>query len=190
MLSPATSHELRCVLLAAKFRRILHFVCPFQECLSKMLKPSHQSSRTLLSLPAHLRPPSRTFTSRSVLSRGPPFIRFADRAHLTHCAGEFHGQPVPGDRKPRDKTKPLCTPSSHPADTADTQAVQLSESVTRAAAAAAVVTMSGGSDPDAWLGLLKWSLAHQDGTAPSEARPMSDEVCPCRTYKAALTALY
>lgn len=36
--------------------------------------------------------------------------------------------------------------------------------------------MASGEDPNAWLGLLKWSLSHQDGTAPSEARPMGDEV--------------
>lgn len=26
-----------------------------------------------------------------------------------------------------------------------------------------------------WLGLLKWSLAHSDGTSPSNVRPMSDD---------------
>lgn len=26
-----------------------------------------------------------------------------------------------------------------------------------------------------WLGLLKWTLAHTDGTSPSEARPMTEE---------------
>lgn len=185
MLSPATSHGLRSVSLAAKFRRILHFIRPFQECLFKILKPSHLSSRTLLSFPAALRLPSRTSTSRSVLSRGPPFLRFAERAHLTHCIGEFHGQSVPGDSKPQDKTKPLCTPSSHPADTALIHSRQYSSRKVLysccCCCCCAVVTMSGGSDPDAWLGLLKWSLAHQDGTAPSEARPMSDEVRPCRT---------
>ncbi|CAN0282798.1 unnamed protein product [Pylaiella littoralis] len=35
--------------------------------------------------------------------------------------------------------------------------------------------MTSNEDPDAWLGLLKWSLSHQDGTVPSEARPMGDE---------------
>lgn len=34
---------------------------------------------------------------------------------------------------------------------------------------------SGDNDPNAWLGLLKWSLAHQDGTEPSDTRSMSDE---------------
>uniref|UniRef100_A0A7S2IJG9 Nucleotide exchange factor Fes1 domain-containing protein n=1 Tax=Helicotheca tamesis TaxID=374047 RepID=A0A7S2IJG9_9STRA len=34
----------------------------------------------------------------------------------------------------------------------------------------------GGNSPFAWMGLLKWSLAHQDGTRPSsESKPMSDE---------------
>jgi len=34
----------------------------------------------------------------------------------------------------------------------------------------------GGNSPFAWMGLLKWSLAHQDGTLPSsESKPMSDE---------------
>lgn len=37
--------------------------------------------------------------------------------------------------------------------------------------------MASGEDPNAWLGLLKWSLSHQDGTEPSGARPMADEVC-------------
>lgn len=27
-----------------------------------------------------------------------------------------------------------------------------------------------------WLGILKWSLAQQDNTAPSDFRPMSEEV--------------
>ncbi|CAM9660487.1 unnamed protein product [Discosporangium mesarthrocarpum] len=35
--------------------------------------------------------------------------------------------------------------------------------------------MAANSTADEWLGLLKWSLSYQDGTAPSEARPMSDE---------------
>lgn len=38
------------------------------------------------------------------------------------------------------------------------------------------VTMGDSNDPNAWAGLLKWSLSHHDGTAPSEARDMSDEV--------------
>ena len=34
----------------------------------------------------------------------------------------------------------------------------------------------GGGDPWAWLGLLKWTLAHSDGTKPSDpAKMMSDE---------------
>eukprot|EP00957_Ditylum_brightwellii_P021676 1634204-Ditylum_brightwellii.AAC.1 len=34
----------------------------------------------------------------------------------------------------------------------------------------------GGNSPFAWLGLLKWSLAHQDGTRPSsDVAPMSEE---------------
>ncbi|CAN0294787.1 unnamed protein product, partial [Ectocarpus sp. 12 AP-2014] len=36
-------------------------------------------------------------------------------------------------------------------------------------------TMASGEGPDAWLGLLKWTLSHQDGTEPSDARPMGDE---------------
>ena len=36
--------------------------------------------------------------------------------------------------------------------------------------------MASGNDPNAWLGLLKWSLSHQDGTEPSDVRSMSDEV--------------
>ncbi|CAN0413761.1 unnamed protein product, partial [Ectocarpus sp. 13 AM-2016] len=36
--------------------------------------------------------------------------------------------------------------------------------------------MASGEGPDAWLGLLKWTLSHQDGTEPSDARPMGDEV--------------
>ncbi|CAM9464550.1 unnamed protein product [Ectocarpus sp. 6 AP-2014] len=35
--------------------------------------------------------------------------------------------------------------------------------------------MATGEGPDAWLGLLKWTLSHQDGTEPSDARPMGDE---------------
>ncbi|CAB1110202.1 unnamed protein product [Ectocarpus sp. CCAP 1310/34] len=35
--------------------------------------------------------------------------------------------------------------------------------------------MASGEGPDAWLGLLKWTLSHQDGTEPSDARPMGDE---------------
>ena len=31
-----------------------------------------------------------------------------------------------------------------------------------------------GSGPD-WLGLLKWSLAHTDGTSETESRPMKPE---------------
>jgi len=36
---------------------------------------------------------------------------------------------------------------------------------------------AGGGEKWAWLGLLKWTLAHQDGTVPSEESPtmMSDE---------------
>ena len=32
-----------------------------------------------------------------------------------------------------------------------------------------------GNEGGIWLGLLNWSLAHTDGTSPSEVRPMSDE---------------
>ncbi|CAN0112565.1 unnamed protein product [Ectocarpus sp. 4 AP-2014] len=35
--------------------------------------------------------------------------------------------------------------------------------------------MASGEGPDAWLGLLKWTLSHQDGTERSDARPMGDE---------------
>ena len=36
--------------------------------------------------------------------------------------------------------------------------------------------MSDEGDPQGlWLGLLKWSLAHSDGTAPSPQTSMSDE---------------
>jgi hsp70-interacting protein len=34
---------------------------------------------------------------------------------------------------------------------------------------------TGSADPWAWLGLLKWTLAHQDGTKPSDLSPMSAE---------------
>ena len=34
---------------------------------------------------------------------------------------------------------------------------------------------NGGNSPFAWLGLLKWSLAFSDGTAPSGAEPMNAE---------------
>jgi len=37
---------------------------------------------------------------------------------------------------------------------------------------AAIKTMS---DPSQWLGLLRWSMAYQDGTTPTEAKAMSDE---------------
>ncbi|KAG7344331.1 hypothetical protein IV203_022339 [Nitzschia inconspicua] len=33
----------------------------------------------------------------------------------------------------------------------------------------------GSADPWAWLGLLKWTLAHQDGTKPSDISPMTEE---------------
>lgn len=42
--------------------------------------------------------------------------------------------------------------------------------------------MASDGDPNAWLGLLKWSLAHQDGTEPSDARPMADEVGSYNKY--------
>lgn len=37
-----------------------------------------------------------------------------------------------------------------------------------------MASSSGGSAPN-WLGLLKWSLAHTDGTTPTEAKAMTDE---------------
>jgi hypothetical protein len=37
-----------------------------------------------------------------------------------------------------------------------------------------MATGAGGSEHGLWLGLLKWSLSHQDGTAPSEVRPLDD----------------
>ncbi|CAB9497294.1 HSPA (heat shock 70kDa) binding protein, cytoplasmic cochaperone 1 [Seminavis robusta] len=36
-------------------------------------------------------------------------------------------------------------------------------------------TEGGGNTPWGWLGLLKWSLAYQDGTTPSSHSPMSEE---------------
>ena len=37
-----------------------------------------------------------------------------------------------------------------------------------------MMASSGGSAPN-WLGLLKWSLAHTDGTTPTEAKTMTEE---------------
>ncbi|RLN66289.1 hypothetical protein BBJ28_00013920, partial [Nothophytophthora sp. Chile5] len=31
------------------------------------------------------------------------------------------------------------------------------------------------SDPNKWLGLMKWTMQHSDGTTPTEATPISEE---------------
>lgn len=178
-----SSHEPRAVKCPAGGEIPPHFLFrgPCSKSLFRMLRPSLFREHLLPTLTTP-QLPSRTFTTRAVLRRRSPLLLFAEGTYLTYCTDEVHGRPVLAGSINRKTTnnhsqhqQAACSSPS-----ADLPLQQFSRSPT--GTAAAVVTMSAGGDPDAWLGLLKWSLAHQDGTEPSEARPISDEVRPC-TYR-------